>query len=154
MKPTLPCLTVILLFSLISCTKTNNVKTTAYDTTTVIYRDTVYQQHQNPITGLWVGTWQTSNSGDSTYYSFNIAANGMMTTTSIGWNGNSDAATGPWQLNGTAFTATVSQLDGGSTLYVQSITAVYDSVAGTLSGQSTFTQGPGSNQTFLLLRIQ
>jgi hypothetical protein len=155
MKFILPCLSLALLCSVISCTKTNNVKTTVYDTTTVIYRDTVYQQHQNPITGLWIGTWQTQGApGDSSYYSFNIATNGMMTTTSIGWNGNSDAATGPWQLNGTAFTATVTQLDGGSPVYVQSLTAVYDSVAGTLSGLSTFTQGSGSNQTFLLLRIQ
>jgi hypothetical protein len=154
MKSILTGFSLILLLTVSSCTKTDNISTTNHDSTTVVVRDTLYQTLKNPIVGLWVGSWKaTTDLSDSSYYSFDIAGNGRMTTTSIGWAGNSDAATGPWQLSGTAFTATVTQLDGNTTLYVQAITAVYDSVAGTLAGTSTFTQGPGSDQTFLLLRV-
>lgn len=161
MKQILACLPLILLCSIFSCTKTNNVTTTQYDTTTQVFKDTTVikdtvweRTPRNPIVGLWVGTWKTSaSSTDSAYYSFAIDSNGMMTTTSIATAGNADAAVGPWQLNGTTFTATVTQLSGGTTMYVQNCTAIYDSVAGTLTGTSTFIEGSGSNQTFLLFRI-
>lgn len=154
MKPLPPALLVLFFCSIFSCTKTNNVKTTVYDTTTVVVRDTVYQTSpKNPIVGFWVGTFKIDgNAADSFYYSFTIDANGQMITTDIDVNSNSASAAGPWQLNGTAFTASVTALDGGSPLAVQGITATYDSVAGTLSGQNNYTQGSGYNTNFLLLR--
>jgi len=156
MKYILTSLAVISLFSIISCTKTNNVKTTVYDTTTVVVRDTVYQtSSKNPIVGLWVGTYkaQGGNAADSFYYSFTINSNGTMIVTAIGPTGNSAATAGPWQLTGTNFTATVTELDGGSPLFVQSLTAVYDSTAGTLNGQGIITQGSGNSETYLLFRV-
>lgn len=139
-----------------SCTKTDNVKTTVYDTTTVVVRDTIYQTSaHNPIVGLWVGTYkaQGGNPADSFYYSFSINAGGTMIASAIGATGASAATAGPWQLSGTNFTATVTELDAGSPLFVQSLTAVYDSTAGTLTGTGTVTQGSGNPETYLLFRV-
>jgi hypothetical protein len=146
-------LALICLAATFSCTKTNNVRTTVYDTTTVIFRDTVYQKSKNPIAGLWVGTYIVPSAPtDSFYYSFDIQPNGRMITTAISPSGGSSSSTGPWQLSGTAFTATLTQL--GAPTDVQAISAAYDSVAGTLAGTADFTSGGGNNATFLLLRVQ
>jgi hypothetical protein len=162
MKFILPCFAAISLFFIISCTKTNNVKTTVYDTITQIFkdttvaRDTVYQTSpKNPIVGLWVGTYkqQGGNAADSFYYSFTINSNGTMISTAIGPTGSSTSTAGSWQLAGTNFTATVTQLDAGSPLFGQSLTAVYDSTAGTLNGQGIVTQGSGVTETYLLFRV-
>jgi hypothetical protein len=162
MKFILTSIVAISLFSIISCTKTNNVKTTVYDTITQIFkdttiaRDTVYQTSpKNPIVGLWVGTYknQAGNAADSFYYSFDIISNGTMIVTGIGGANNSTALAGTWQLTGTNFTATVTQLDAGSPVFVQSLTAVYDSTAGTLTGQGIVTQGSGTNETYQLIRV-
>lgn len=156
MKFILLCFAAISLFSIISCTKTNNIKTTVYDTTTVVVRDTVYQTSpKNPIVGLWVGTYKQlgGNAADSFYYSFTINSNGTMITTAVGPTGSSTATAGSWQLAGTNFTATVTQLDAGSPLFGQSLTAIYDSTAGTLNGQGIVTQGSGITETYLLFRV-
>jgi hypothetical protein len=156
MKLLLPGLLAIFFCSIFSCTKTNNVTTTAYDTTTVVVRDTVYYTpHSNPIVGLWVGTYTVfGDAVESFYYSFNIDSNGMMITIAIGANNTSSSSAGPWQLSGTAFTSSLTTLDGGSPVYVQACTAVYDSTAGTLAGQVVPTQGSGLSGNFLLLRVQ
>jgi hypothetical protein len=163
MKITLLCAFVLSsLYIFTSCTKTNNVTTTNYDTTTLVFKDTVVNKdtvyettHQNPIVGLWVGTYKVigGNQADSFYYSFTIDSNNTMITTAIA-STSSAASAGPWQLSGTNFTGTVTQLDGGSPVYVQAITAVYDSTGGTLTGQVLPTQGSGLSGTFLLLRVQ
>ena len=140
--------------SVFSCTKTDNVRTTIYDTVTKVYRDTIYTRASNPIVGLWVGTWKyDSDPADSSYYTYTINGNGSMTSTSIGANGASDAAIGPWHLSGTNFTATVTQLDANSPVVVQEIVGTYDSTAGTLTGSSSFSQGNVGPQTFLLFRV-
>jgi hypothetical protein len=157
MRSLLTSLAAISLLSFISCTKTNNVKTTVYDSTTVVVRDTVYQTSpKNPIVGLWVGTYkpQGGNPADSFYYSFTINSNGTMISDAIGPTNNSDATAGTWQLSGTNFTGTVTELDAGSPVFVQSLTAVYDSTAGTLTGQGIVTQGSGATENYLLLRVQ
>ena len=153
MKPLLPALLVLFFCSIFSCTKTNNVKTTVYDTTTVVVRDTVYQTSaRNPIVGLWIGTFKVDGDAtDSFYYSFNIDANGQMISLDADAAGNSASGAGPWQLNGTAFTASLNALDAPGN--VQGIAASYDSVGGTLSGQNNYTQGSGLNTTFLLFRV-
>lgn len=140
--------------STVSCTKTGNVKTTVYDTTTQILKDTVWENTtKNPIVGLWVGTFKIDGDAtDSFYYSFDIDSNYRVITTAIAAAGNSSSSDGPWQLNGTTFTCTLTQL--GLPSDVQAVTAVYDSVAGTLSGQNNYIQGSGLNTTFLLLRVQ
>jgi len=153
MKLLLSSLLVISFFCIFSCTKNNNVKTTAYDTTTIVINDTVWERTpRNPIVGFWAGTFKyAGNTTDSFYYSFNIDSNGVMYTTDIDANASS-GSTGPWQLNGTSFTATLTGMNGATPEIVQSVTATYDSVAGTLSGTNVFIQGMGTTTTFYLLR--
>jgi len=154
MKLILVSLTISLFFTFISCTKSNNITTTIRDTTTLIYRDTVYiKKPLNPIVGLWVGKYLNSGDVDSFYYSINIQPTGYCIATSIA-NNNAASTAGPWQLSGTAFTATVKELITSPTK-VQDITAAYDSTAGTLTGQWTVTQGIGNpTGTFKLIRVQ
>jgi hypothetical protein len=153
MKLLLPGLLAIFFCSIFSCTKTNNVTTTAYDTTTVVVRDTVWETTPlNPIVGLWVGKYLNNGDVDSFYYSYDIQANGNLISSAIGNTGNSDATSGPWQLTGTNFTATLTVLSLTPTI-VQAITATYDSTTGTLTGQWTYTQGSGTNGTFTLTRV-
>ena len=147
------------LYFFVSCTKTKTVTNTNYDTTTlivkdtVVNRDTVYEAtHKNPIVGLWVGKYLNSGDVDSFYYSIDIQSNGNCITTAIGNTNNSDATAGPWQLSGTNFTATLTLLSLSTTL-VQSITANYDSTAGTLTGQWIYTQGSGGPGTFSLIWV-
>ncbi|HET6254691.1 MAG TPA: hypothetical protein VFE32_11480 [Puia sp.] len=149
----------IVLCSAFSCTKTNNGTTTIYDTTTKIIKDTTVikdtvweKSSKNPIVGLWIGKYLNNGDVDSFYYSYDIQPNGNMIATAIGNTNNSDATSGPWQLSGTNFTATLSLLTLGSPL-VQSVTATYDSTAGTLTGQWMYTQGSGINGSFLLIRV-
>jgi hypothetical protein len=166
MKPLLAILTIIFLFTLCSttpsCTKNNSsiihdstskvIKDTSIIKDTTVMRDTIYSQSKNPIIGLWIGTYKTNGDPvDSNYYSMDIDSTGRMITTAIAAaSGQADASTGPWQLSGTAFTATLTQL--GSPTLIQSITAVYDSVGGTLTGSTTTISGGGNNTTFLLIR--
>jgi hypothetical protein len=154
MRVILTCLAVISVISVISCTKTTNVKTTVYDTTTVVVRDTIYSRAKNPIIGLWIGTYKIigGNAADSFYLSFDIDANGRMITLDNDALGSSASSAGPWQLSGTTFSASLSALNSSST--VQTTTAVYDSVAGSLNGQALYTTGTGYNTTFLLFRVQ
>jgi len=165
MKLLLPALLAICLCSIYSCTKTDNTKTTVYDTTTQIFKDTtvikdttvvkdtVWEKNaQNPIVGLWIGKYLNNGDVDSFYYSYDIQANGTMISSAIGNTNNSDACSGPWQLSGTNFTATLTLLSSNTTL-VQAITATYDSTAGTLTGQWIYTQGSGINGSFTLTRV-
>jgi hypothetical protein len=160
MKITLLCAFVLSsLYTFTSCTKTNNVSTTNYDTTTlvvkdtVVTKDTVYETtHLNPIVGLWVGKYLNNGAVDSFYYSFDIQVNGNCISSAIGDANSTDAATGPWQLSGTNFTATLTQLSQTITL-AQAITATYDSTTGTLTGQWTVVQGSYINGTFTLTRV-
>ena len=161
MKLILASLSVILLCSVFSCTKTNNVKTTVYDTTTQIFKDTTVikdtvweKTARNPIVGLWVGTFQVvGDAVDSFYYSFSIDSNGIMYTSDINASASS-SSTGPWQLNGINYTASLTAMNGVTPENKQSVTAIYDSVAGTLSGQNVFTQGTGATTTFYFIRVQ
>jgi hypothetical protein len=136
-KNILAILSVVLVCTIFSCTKNN-----------------VIPLNKNPIVGLWVGTYKAvGDAVDSFYYSYDITSNGRMISAAIGPTNNSTSSAGPWQLSGTNFTATLTTLDAGSPLYVQAVTAVYDSIAGTISGQAVFTQGSGGNATFLLQRV-
>ena len=164
MKLVLPVLIFAFFSSIISCTKTTNVKTTVYDTVTQIFKDTtvmkdttivkdtIYSKAKNPIVGVWVGNFKIDGDVvDSFYQSYTINANGRVITTDID-NGSSASSEGPWQLNGTTFSATLTALDASRT--VQTVSAVYDSVAGTLSGPVNYTVGSGYNTTIYLIRAQ
>jgi hypothetical protein len=160
MKVILASLTILALFVIISCSKTNNVTTTIRDTTTLIFRDTtivrdtVYQKTAlNPIVGLWIGKYLNSGDVDSFYYSFDIQPNGNCIATAIGSTNNSDATSGPWHLTGTAFTATLTLMSLSPTATVQAVNATYDSTAGKLTGQWSYTQGTGVPGTFTLTRV-
>jgi len=137
-----------------SCTKTNNVTTTIRDTT--IVRDTIYQKKPlNPIVGLWVGTykWGGGNPADSFYYSLDVQSNGRVITTSIA-GGSSASAAGPWNLNGINFTASATELAPTTSTpkIVVTLTATYDSVAGTLSGGATYS-AVNPPATYILRRV-
>jgi len=153
MKFILVPLSVLALFAAVSCTKTNNIKTTVYDTTTLVYRDTVWiKKPLNPITGLWVGKYIIPNGTDSIYYSMDIQPTGYLITTAIA-NGSSTATSGPWQLNGTALTANVLELSSLGVKVAQNITATYDSTAGTLIGQWKTTAGGVPDGSYRLVRV-
>ena len=71
----------VMLYLFSSCSKSNNVTTTIRDTTTLIVRDTIVKKDtivvtnpQNPIVGLWVGTFQITGATSlgAFYYSFNL----------------------------------------------------------------------------------
>ena len=146
------------LYTFTSCTKTNNITTTIRDTTlvrdTTVSRDTVYEKTPVTIAGLWTGTYINTGDVDSFYYSIAISSNGTCTSTAIGATSNAGGASGTWQLSGTAFTASVTALNYSAPELVQAITATYDSAAGTLKGQYTYTQGSGIPGTFRLTRAQ
>ena len=168
MRPILATLILLSIWSVISCTKTNNISTTVHDTTTLIHydttivrdttvkKDTVWEKTpKNPIVGLWIGTYHNNGDPavDTFYYQFDIQANGVIITSAIGATNNSDATAGTWHLSGTAFTANTSLLTNTTPVLQQSITAVYDSTAGTLNGQWTYTVGTGPNGSFTLNRV-
>ena len=135
MKSVITILTLAFFYAIstVSCTKTNNVKTTLYDTTTQIFKDTTVindtvweKTAKNPIVGLWVGTFKVNGDAvDSFYYSFAIDSNGMMITADINASSSSSSA-GPWHLNGTTFTATLTALNGITPESVQAVTATYE----------------------------
>lgn len=142
---------------LTSCTKTNNVTTTVHDSTTVIVKDTVYMVNpKNPITGLWVGSYFVgSDVVDSFMYQFDIRTDGLVYTIGSGTNQTAGYASGPWTLNGTTFTASLTSMDGVSVENQQTVTAKYDSVSGRLyNGTWVDTRGNGGQTgTFSLRRI-
>ncbi len=153
MKFILVTLSVLALFAAVSCTKTNNIKTTVYDTTTLVYRDTVWiKKPLNPITGLWVGKYIIPNGTDSIYYSMDIQPTGYLVTTAIA-NGSSTASSGPWHLTGTAFTASLTELSTSSNKVTQDCTATYDSTGSTLTGFLKVTGGPTTDGSFRLVRV-
>jgi hypothetical protein len=145
----------IIFLSSTSCTKTINSTTTVRDTTTIITRDTVYiKSPLNPIVGLWIGKYLNNGDVNQYYYSFDIQASGQCIASAIGPTNNSIATSGPWQLsNKTSFTATLTAMTNSPTPAIQAITAIYDSTAGTLTGQYTYTQGSGVPGTFKLTRV-
>jgi hypothetical protein len=160
MKVILAILVGLVFLATVSCTKTNNVTTTIRDTTvvkdTTVIRDTVYEKNpRNPIVGLWVGAykWVGGNPADSFYYSFAVQANGTVITTSIA-NGASASTAGPWDLNGTSFTASATELAPTTSTpkIVVTLTATYDSVAGTLVGGATYS-AVNPNATYILHRV-
>lgn len=134
----------------IACTKTNNVTTTI--------RDTVYMTTpKNPIMGLWVGSYFVNgNAVDSFMYQFDIRSDSTIYTIGSGTNQTAGYASGPWHLNGTTFTATLTSMNGVSPENIQTVTATYDSVSGRLyNGTWVDTQGNGGQTgTFSLKRIQ
>jgi len=153
---------VSLAFLVPSCTKTNNVPTTVRDTTTLIIKDTVfikdtvYTSPRYPIAGLWVGSYFVNgNSVDSFMYQFQILANGTVYTIGSGTNGTAGYASGPWTLSGTAWSATITSMNGVTPENVQTITATFDSVGGRLyNGAWTDTRGGTASGTVTLRRVQ
>jgi hypothetical protein len=151
-------------FSLICCTKTNNINTTIHDSTTVIVRDTIVKRDtviltttKNPIVGEWVGTFHIDGTATANlfYYKLEIRADSTVYTTGESglYDGNTTYAAGPWKLLGTAFSASVTALDSSHT-NVQTLTANYDSTSGIL-GNGVYIDVTGSTQTgtFTLTRV-
>ena len=165
MKKIFPAILItVFFFSLICCTKTNNVNTTIHDSTTVIVRDTtvkldtvVITTAKNPIVGEWVGTFHIDFTAAANvfYYRLDIRSDSTVYTTGESglYDGTTTYASGPWKLRGTAFSASVTALDASHT-NVQTLTANYDSTAGTLSS-GVYIDVSGSSQTgtFTLTRV-
>src|SRR5580692_31771 len=151
MKPLLFALTVIgAFYCMMSCTKTNNVTTTIRDTTvmkdTITQRDTVVVTPKVSVVGVWVGSYFINGAPatDSFLYQFDIRADGLIYTIGSGTNGGAGYASGPWTLNGTTFSATRTTMNAVIPENVQTVTATYDSAAGTMTnGVWIDTQGNG-----------
>jgi hypothetical protein len=145
-----------------SCTK--NVTTTNYDTVTVVNRDTVINKDtvyitnsKNPIIGQWVGSYfVTGDAVDSFWYELDILADGIVYNGGNGTGGGSAYASGPWTLNGTSFSASLTIMAGVQPELLQTITATYDSVSGTLyNGHITDLNGNNyATGTFTIKRVQ
>lgn len=153
---------IVCFFStIISCTKSNNVTTTIHDSTTIrdtiTQKDTVYLSPKNPIVGLWVGSYFINGDAvDSFEYQFDIRSDSTIYTIGSGTNQTAGYASGPWHLNGTTFTATLTSMNGVSPENIQTVTAIYDSVSGRLyNGTWVDTRGNGGQTgTFSLRRVQ
>jgi len=155
------------LYLIPACTKTNTVTKTIYDTTTVLIKDTVtiikkdtlvITNPKNPITGLWVGTYQITGSESlgSFYYSYNLFSDGTLIQQGGGTNGAVWTGKGTWSLAAdSTWSADLSNSDITQGSFTQHITAKYSSVNGTLSqGTWIYTSGTNNGQhgTFLLKR--
>jgi len=133
------------LCSIVSCTKNNTVPAAPVN--------------NNPIVGLWIGTYQVNNEflNDTFYYSFDIRPNSSIITEGSGQNGATSFAIGSWELSGVNFSATVTGIDAVQSEDVQALTATYDSVGGILNaGKFVNVGGPaiGTSGTFVLQRVQ
>jgi hypothetical protein len=164
---------ILCLYFTVSCTKSNPTHN-IYDTTvvkdtlivkdstilkdTIVIKDTVpLGPNHNPIVGLWVGPYfLTGDAVDSFMYQFDIRADGTIYTIGSGTNQTAGYASGPWQLNGTTFTATLTTMALVQPENVQTVTATYDSVSGRLyNGSWIDTRGNGGQTgTFNLERVQ
>ncbi len=137
---------------LTSCTKHETKTVINNDTTFIIQRDTiVVVDAKNPITGTWAGTYGVTGGSitDTSAYVFYIStANRIVTQSSPG----GEFATGTWALSGTNFTALTTGVYGTSGLK-QSITATYDSTAGTLIGTYQ-NAGTSTSGYFNLKRVE
>ena len=149
------------LSAVISCTKTNNVTTTIRDTTvlkdTTTIRDTVYLSPKNPIVGVWAGSYFVGTDVvDSFMYQFDIRTDSIMYALGSGTNQGIGASSGPWHLNGTTFTATLTSMNALQPENQQTVIATYDSVSGRLyNGTWVDTRGNGGQTgTFSLRRVQ
>jgi hypothetical protein len=159
------------LYLMVSCTKTNTVYKTVHDTLTVLTKDTliikdtivkkdtlVITNPKNPITGLWVGTYQITGSEylGSFYYSCNIFADHTFIQQGGGTNGAVWTGKGTWTLTAdSTWTADLSNADVSQGSLTQHLTAKYSSVNGTLSqGTWIYTSGInfGQKGTFSLKR--
>jgi len=104
---------------------------------------------------LWIGTSQVNGQPElgSAYYSLDLRKD---STILVQGQGASDGLTyygeGTWSLSGISFTATTHILNFGETGTVQTITANYDSTAGTLSSGTWQNNGTTSG-TFILQRV-
>jgi len=131
------------LFCMVSCTKSTPTPAA----------------NPNPIVGLWVGTFQIGDAASlgSFYYSFNLFSDSTIVQQGGATSGLIYTASGTWSLSkDSAFSATVSNTDLTQGVWVQHLTAKYDSTAGTLSqGVWSFTSGHAPQTgTFSLKRVQ
>ena len=134
---------VLTLLFTVSCTKT---------TTT----PAITKTNPNPITGLWVGTYQIDDAAylGSFYYSANIFSDSTIIQDGGGASGTFYTSKGNWTLHDSLFTATLTATDLTGPVNVQVITAIYDSTAGTLSnGKWRHTDGGTQTGTFSMKRV-
>jgi hypothetical protein len=156
MKPFLLVLAITgSLYCIVGCSKSNTT-TTIRDTTYVF--DTVVIKPKVTIAGVWAGSYFINGAPatDSFYYQFDIRNDGLVYSIGSGTNGTAGYASGPWTMTGTSFSATLTSLNGVTPENIQTITATYDSAAGTLTnGAWIDTQGNGGQTgTFTAGRLQ
>ena len=153
-----------------ACTKTKNIITTVYDTTTIIKKDTVIikdtivkidtlvlKNPKNPITGYWVGTYtlDANPSYGSFYYGWSIFPDHTIIQQGGGPNGIVWTGVGTWSLSAdSVFTCTITNGDPSQGSLSGGSTAKYSSVNGTLSnGHTSYTSGGTQSSSFTLKRV-
>ena len=147
------------------CTKNNNTINTVYDTTYVIYKDTIVVKDtlvltnaKYPITGYWAGlyTIDGAESYGEFYYGWDIFADHTLIQRGGGSNGDSGTAKGTWTLSAdSTLTADIVPTDPSQGSYGQHISAKYSPSAGTLSqGKYTYTSGKTETGSFSLQRVE
>jgi hypothetical protein len=112
----------------------------------------------NPIVGLWVGSYQLDSdpSIGTFYYGSNIFSDSTVIQQGGGTGGGINTSQGTWTLHDSLWTATLTATDLTQQANVQIITAIYDSVAGTLSnGKWKYIVGGNSQTgTFSMKRVK
>ena len=113
---------------------------------------------KHTIDGLWVGTYLNNNltSVPKQYQSITIYPNGEMLTNGLGGN-TRFIATGNWVLNGSSFSANVSNIwsSTGNNFQSYHYTAVYDSINGSLTnGTWQDVNTTASSGTFDVIEVQ
>ena len=108
-----------------------------------------------PIVGLWNGT-QIAPDGsaiDTLFYSFTIQPDNTLQVVGMGGDGTTYYSAGKWALSGTSFTGLITVTNFSQAGVQQTLSATYDSTAGTLSAGVVKTVNVNFTGSFSLTRI-
>ncbi|HWK05327.1 MAG TPA: hypothetical protein VNS58_16925 [Puia sp.] len=111
----------------------------------------------NPIVGLWVGLYQVDGAASlgSFYYGLSLFSDSTIIQQGGTPNGQIYTSAGTWSLHDSLFSATLTGTDLTIPANIQTITAIYDSTAGTLSsGKMKYVVGGNTTGTFSLKRVK
>lgn len=96
------------------------------------------------IEGSWIGKYGSGNNEPTTYYAFNIKANGLLEVKDAN---NEITGTGTWKLEENVFTGVYSYT--ATPIFKYSLAAKYDGEAGTVKGSWGIGLDTGSGEFYL-----